>query len=133
MKNLDKDETSINGGDIIDIFGDAGAEKTEVKKGKAGSPAVETKLENNGIESFPEIDGNLIRRDEKSFEKPDFKNENNLAELITLINEKSGVLKKELKKYVSKKLIDNMLLRSLEKWLCKVFCLKIPTGMQKGI
>jgi len=97
MKNTDKDETSINGGDIIDIFGDAGAEKTEVKKGNAGSPAVETKLGNDGIESLPEIDGNLIRQEEKSFEKPDFKNENNLAELITLINEESGVLRKELK------------------------------------
>jgi hypothetical protein len=122
MKNQDKDETSINGRDIIDIFGSAIAEKTELKKINAGSP----------IEPLPEIDVDLISQKEKSVEKPDFKNENNLAELITFANEEAGILKKELKKYISEKLIDNMLLRSLEKMALQSFLFKNSNWNAEG-
>lgn len=116
-----EDKNKIDNSDIIDIFGAKDLKKENIIK---SSP--EGEGEKDKINNTPAVP------DEQLIEKPDFKKEDNISELIILVNEISGILKSELKKFVSEKLIDNMLLRSLEKMAIQSFLFKNSNWNAEG-
>lgn len=125
MINSEKDDLSIDKGDLIDIFAADVAEKEKFKTNTPDSSPKTTEQKKGDIINLPETKN-------QSTEKPDFKKEETISELILLVNEISGVLKSELKKFVNEKLIDNMLLRSLEKMALQSFLFKNSNWNAEG-
>lgn len=132
MRDTSKNDLSIDDSDIIDIFGGKVAEKEKIKKENTDSSPKVTERKKDVIDPFPEIDEKLIEKQEMVIEKPDFKKEDNISELIIFVNEISKILKSELKKFVNEKLIDNMLLRSLEKMALTSFLFKNSNWNAEG-
>lgn len=99
MIDTNKNDLSIDGGDIIDIFGSKVAEKEKIKIENTNSSIDVLQRKKAGIESLPEIDEKLITKQETTSAKVDFKKQDNLTELIMFVNEISRILKSELKNF----------------------------------
>ncbi len=119
-----KDDMSIDKGDLIDVFSDMIAEKKNSNKEKIDFVIEETKDTVSKTPAHLNVSENQIEQKSTNIEKIDFQKEQNITELIILVNEISNVLKSELKNFVNEKLIDNMLLRSLEKMALQSFLFK---------
>lgn len=132
MRDTSKNDLSIDVSDIIDTFGGKVAEKESIKKENTHSPPKVTECKKDGIATLPELDEKLIEKQEMTIEKPDFKKEDNISELIIFVNEISKILKSELKKFVNEKQIDNMLLRSMEKMALLSFLFKNSNWNAEG-
>jgi len=107
-------------------------EKKNDSKGNANSAVEETKRKEVEIKAPSDIVANQVEQKVTNIEKMDFQNEPNITELIRLVNEVSSILKTELKNFVNEKLIDNMLLRSLEKMALQSFLFKNSNWNAEG-
>jgi len=132
MSSVDKNGMSIDKDDMIDIFGGPVEKnnKTETKKEKPVSVNMVSGPEDTEIKSLSDLNPDMIeKKDAVPFK---IQNQDGIVEIFVLVNEITNILKTELKKFINEKLIDNMLLKSLEKTALKSYILKNTNWNTEG-
>lgn len=132
MNSVDKNGMSINKDDMIDIFSGSVEKnnKTETEKEKLSSVNMVSGPKDAEIKSLPDLNPDMLKRKEATPFK--IQNQDGIVEIISVVNEITNILKSELKKFINEKLIDNMLLKSLEKAALKSYILKNTNWNTEG-